>query len=332
MKPALHHVTVLGDGGWGTTLALHAHRLGHRVAWWGAFEKYAAEVNRRHENVKFLPGVRIPNALRATSDLAEALKQSDLVMLAIPSQHLRSVARRVALFVPANAIFVSVAKGLEQGTLKRMSQVAREELGWVKLAALSGPNIAKEIAQGQPASSVVASSSHGVAVAVQRALMSEQLRLYTSTDLVGVELGGALKNPLAIAAGIADGLGFGANAKAALITRGVVEMTRLGLELGARGETFWGLSGLGDLITTCLGGRNHWLGEQLGQGKRLRTVLASTPMIIEGVDTSKAALELGHRYHVELPIIEQVVAVLFRRKHPRSALKNLMTRAGKSEV
>jgi glycerol-3-phosphate dehydrogenase (NAD(P)+) len=251
--------------------------------------------------------------------------------MAVPSQHLRSVVRRVAPLISARAIIVSVAKGLEQGSMKRMSEVMQEELGRVKLAVLSGPNIAKEIARGHPASSVVASVSPAVARAVQQALMSEQLRLYTSSDVIGVELGGALKNPLAIAAGIADGLGFGANAKAALITRGVVEMARLGVACGARAETFWGLSGLGDLITTCLGGRNHWLGEQIGAGKRLATVLAGTPMVIEGVDTSKAALALARKHRVELPLIEQVVAVLFRGKRPRAALKSLMTRVGKPE-
>ena len=326
------HIAVLGDGGWGTTLALYAHRLGHRVSLWGAFPDDVRQLDRRRENVKFLPGVRLPKALRITASLAKALAQPHVVILAIPSQHLRSVVRRVAPIAPSEALFVSVAKGLEQGTLKRMSQIVREELGPVTSVALSGPNIAKEIAQGHPASSVVASASEEAARAVQRALRSEQLRLYTSRDVIGVELGGALKNPLAIAAGISDGLGFGANAKAALVTRGVVEMARLGAALGARAETFWGLSGLGDLITTCLGGRNHWLGEQLGKGKRLETVLAGTPMVIEGVETSKAALALGRQHQVELPIIEQVVAVLFRGKSPRSAFKSLMTRAGKSEA
>jgi glycerol-3-phosphate dehydrogenase (NAD(P)+) len=213
-----------------------------------------------------------------------------------------------------------------------MSQVIEEELGRVRLAVLSGPNIAKEIAEGHPASSVVASRDQRVAVQVQRIFMSDRLRIYTSSDPVGVELGGALKNPIAIGAGISDGLGFGANAKAALITRGVVEMARLGVAMGARPATFWGLSGLGDLVTTCLSGRNRWLGEQLGRGRSLRAVLASTPMVIEGVETARAAIALGRRYRVELPIIEQVDAILFRHRAPRAALQTLMRRTGKSEA
>ena len=231
----------------------------------------------------------------------------------------------------ARKLLVSVAKGIETRSLKRMSEVVREELGPVRLAALSGPNIATEIARGYPASSVVASEDPAVAQRVQQQFASDQFRIYTSTDLAGVELGGALKNPLAIAAGISDGLGFGANAKAALITRGVVEMARLGRALGARPETFWGLSGLGDLVTTCLAGRNHWLGEQIGAGKSLRGVLKQTPMVIEGVETSKAAVALARWVGVEMPIIEQVCAVLFRRKHPRTALRALMRRDHKAE-
>jgi glycerol-3-phosphate dehydrogenase (NAD(P)+) len=323
-------IAVLGDGGWGTTLAIHLHRLGHRVRWWGAFPEHLRVVARRRENAKFLPGVAIPRTLRIVPDLDDALASARIVLLAVPSQHLRSVLRRIRRASPG-AVFVNAAKGLERGTLKRMSQVIREELGVVRLAVLSGPNIAAEIARGHPASSVVASRDHAVAVEAQQALMSERLRIYTSTDVAGVELGGALKNPIAIAAGIGDGLGFGSNAKAALITRGVVEMARLGVALGAREETFWGLSGLGDLVTTCLGGRNHWLGEQLAGGRSLREVLASTPMVIEGVETAKAAVALGRRHRVELPIVEQVHAILSRRRQPQRALEALMRRAGKSE-
>ena len=199
------------------------------------------------------------------------------------------------------------------------------------LAVLSGPNIASEIASRHPASSVVASHDEALASEIQQAFTDGLFRLYTSSDVTGVELGGALKNPIAIAAGISDGLGFGANAKAALITRGIVEMARLGSAMGAREHTFWGLSGMGDLVTTCLGGRNRWLGEQIGQGRSLSAVLAGTPMVIEGVETTKAALALGRRAQVELPIIEQVHAVLFRHKDPRKALRSLMLRARKPE-
>ncbi|MBI4343177.1 MAG: NAD(P)-dependent glycerol-3-phosphate dehydrogenase [Candidatus Omnitrophica bacterium] len=323
-------IAVLGDGGWGTTLAIHLHRLGHAVRWWGAFPDYVKQLDRRRQNVKFLPGIRIPRSLPITSNIADALDAA-VIVLAIPSQHLRAAIRPLSGSVFSGPIFVSAAKGLERGSLKRMSEVILEELGPVPLAVLSGPNIASEIAQGHPASSVIASSSAAVAARLQTVFMSNQLRIYTSNDPVGVELGGALKNPIAIAAGIGDGLGFGANAKAALVTRGVVEMTRLGLAMGARAETFWGLSGLGDLVTTCLSGRNRWLGEQLGQGRPLKRVLASTPMVIEGVETSAAAVRLGRTHRVELPIIEQVHAILFRRRAPRAALQALMSRRRKPE-
>ena len=324
-------IAVLGDGGWGTTLAIHLHRRGHRVRWWGAFPDYVTLLDRRRENVKFLPGIRIPRPIRITPNLFEATESARIVILAVPSPYLRSVLRRLRGASSTRAVFVSVAKGLEQGSLKRMSQVVAEELGAVPVAVLSGPNIASEIAKGHPASSVAASRSRVLASEIQRALMSDRLRIYTSTDVTGVELGGALKNPIAIAAGIGDGLGFGANAKAALITRGVVEMARLGVALGAREETFWGLSGLGDLVTTCLSGRNHWLGEQLGRSRSLQSILASTPMVIEGVETSKAAVQLGRKHGVELPIIDQVHAILFRHHSPRAALDALMARQGKAE-
>ncbi len=331
MNPHKTTVAVLGDGGWGTTLAIHLHKRGHQVRWWGAFPEYVALLKRRHENVKFLPGIRLPKELPITAHLDEALTNAQLIVLAVPSQYLRKVAVKLRRARLDRQIILSVAKGLEQGSFKRMSQVVTEELGRVPLAVLSGPNIAKEIAGGYPASSVVASPDARLAKFVQQTFMNEQFRVYTSPDVIGVELGGALKNPLAIAAGLSDGLGFGANAKAALVTRGVVEMARLGVGMGAKAETFWGLSGLGDLVTTCLAGRNHWLGEQLGRGRSLKAVLASTPMVIEGVETSKAAVALARRHRVELPIIEQVAAVLFRHRPPRKALHALMRRSGKSE-
>ncbi len=325
-------ITILGDGGWGTTLALHLHHLGHRVTLWGAFPAYVKTLLRERENVKFLPGIPLPKSLTITADLEAAVGTGTMVVLAIPSQHLRSVLRRLTHDRFKHKTWVSVGKGLEHGTYKRLSQVITEELGHVPLAALSGPNIAREIATGHPASAVVASPSLKTATHIQHVFTGPRFRVYTSTDVIGVELGGALKNSIAIAAGIGDGLGFGANAKAALISRGIVEMARLGVALGAEEETFWGLSGLGDLITTCLGGRNRWLGEQLGKGKRLPAVLASTPMVIEGVETTKAAVAKARRVGVELPIIEQVHAMLFRGKNPRRALQALMTRSRKIEL
>ena len=331
MTSSPYAIAVLGDGGWGTTLAIHFHRVGHRVRWWGAFAEYVNVLRRRRENVKFLPGIPIPRSLRITAELPEALASVQIVILAVPSQYLRSVVRQVKHQPVRRAIVVSVAKGLERNSFKRMSEVIREELGPVRLAVLSGPNIAAEIARGHPASTVVASSQPSIAETIQQATMSRHMRVYTSTDVIGVELGGALKNPIAIAAGVSDGLSFSANAKAALITRGVVEMARLGVAMGAREATFWGLSGLGDLVTTCLAGRNRWLGEQLGRGRSLNALLTSTPMVIEGVETTQAALALGRRYQVELPTIDQVCAMLFHRRSPRQVLHALMRRAAKAE-
>lgn len=328
---ATQRIAVLGDGGWGTTLALHLHRQHHPVTLWSAFPEHATWMAQHRENRRFLPGIPLPKSLLITGHLRQAVSEADVIVLAIPSQHLRKVVARLPGLLTRRQIILSVAKGIEQGSLKRMSQVIEEELGRVPLAVLSGPNIASEIAHGHPASSVIAARSKPLATQLQRLFISPQLRIYTSTDVTGVELGGALKNPIAIAAGISDGLGFGANAKAALVTRGVVEMARLGKTLGAKPETFWGLSGLGDLVTTCLAGRNHWLGEQLGKGKSLKQVLASTPMVIEGVDTAKAAVTLARRHHIELPIIEQVHAVLFGRRTPRQALQALMARTGRAE-
>jgi len=323
-------IAVLGDGGWGTTLAIHLHRRGHAVRWWGAFPDYLKTLARRRENVTYLPGIPIPKSLTITPDLSDALAGARIVVLAVPSQHLRSVVRRIR--PSPGAVFVNAAKGLEIARLQRMSEVIAEELGRVPVAVLSGPNLATEVAKGDPASAVIACRDRTTATALQHAFMSERMRVYTSDDVIGVELAGALKNPVAIAAGIADGLGFGANTKAALVARGVVEMARLGAAMGARRETFWGLSGLGDLLTTCLGGRNRGLGEQIGRGKRPVEALRASPMVIEGVPTSKAAVALAKRHRVELPIIEQVVAVLFHRKSPRSAVQALMSRSPKSET
>jgi len=324
-------IAVLGDGGWGTTLALHLHRAGHRVRWWSAFSEHVARIARRRENAQFLPGIRIPRSLPLTADLHHALESSHLVVLAVPSQYLRGVVRQARRHWPRRAAALSVAKGLELRTLKRMSQVVGEELGRVRVAVLSGPNIAAEIARGHPASSVVASRAPGMAKRVQQLFMTERFRIYTSSDVIGVELGGALKNPLAIGAGIADGLGFGFNAKAAIMTRGAVEMARLGSAMGADPKTFRGLSGLGDLITTCLGGRNRWFGEQIGRGRSAKAVLRATPMVIEGVQTARAGVALARRYAVELPMIEQVYAILFRGRPPRAAFEALMRRAGRPE-
>ncbi len=324
---------VLGDGGWGTALAIHLHRLGHQVRWWGAFPAYLRELDRRRVNRKYLPGIPIPRGIHIEPMLSNAVAGTGLLILAIPSQHLRHTIQRLHSCRPLwkSAVIVSTTKGLEQGTLKRMSQVVEDAIRPARLAVLSGPSIAADVGRGLATTAVVASRRSADADAVQRWMMDDKLRLYTSSDVVGVELGGALKNPIAIAAGVSDGLGLGSNAKAALITRGIVEMARLGTALGARPQTFWGLSGLGDLVTTCLSGRNYWLGVQLGKGQSLKAILASTPMIIEGVPAAKAAVALARKLRIELPIIEQVHRILFRGQSPRKALQLLMRRSGKSE-
>ena len=322
---------ILGNGGWGTALAIHLAKRGSSVRLWGAFEGEIAQIAKSRKNAKYLPGVAVPRSVQVTAYIEEALSGAEVVVFAAPSQYLRGVLRSVSGLMPVHAIALNVAKGIEQRTHKRMSEVVREVLGKVAYAVLSGPSIAAEVAQGKPASVVAASSSLSVAQKIQALFMNEQLRVYTSTDVIGVELGGSLKNPIAIAAGVCDGLGLGANAKAALITRGVVEMSRLGVALGAKEQTFWGLSGLGDLVTTCFGGRNRWLGEQIGRGKSLQSILASTPMIIEGVDTAKSSAALAKSVGVELPIIEQVCAVLFSKRTTYQALAALMRRTGKAE-
>lgn len=324
---------VLGDGGWGTALAIHLHRLGHRVHWWGAFPEYLRALDRTRVNRKFLPGIPIPAAIRITPDLADAVRNTRLIIVAIPSQHLPAVIRRLKPLrrLWQQAILVSAAKGLDQASLKRMSQVIEDILHPAHLAVLSGPSIASDVGRGLATTAVVASHRSADAAAVQRWMMDDRLRLYTSADVAGVELGGALKNPIAIAAGVSDGLGLGSNAKAALITRGIVEMARLGRALGAKRETFWGLSGLGDLVTTCLSGRNYRLGVELGKGRSLTTILGSTPMVIEGVPAARTVVALARKRRIELPIIEQIHAILFRGQSPRKALQTLMLRAGKTE-
>ena len=326
-------IAVIGDGGWGTALCvlLAARPQAPEVRLWGAFPDYLQVLQQTRANPKFLPGVAIPPSVVIEADLARALDGATLAILAVPSQHLRGVLQRVPAGAWSSATLVSVSKGIERDRLLRMSEVITGVCGVRHPVALSGPSLAAEVAQGHPTAVVAASQDRQAAANVQQWLASESLRIYTSTDILGVELGGALKNPMAIAAGIADGLGFGANAKATLVTRAVVEMARLGVALGAAAETFWGLSGLGDLVTTVLGGRNRRLGVELGQGRALAEVLASTEMVIEGVETTRSALALARRANVEMPILEQVHAILFDGKTPRAALTELMRRATREE-
>jgi glycerol-3-phosphate dehydrogenase (NAD(P)+) len=324
---------VLGDGGWGTALAVSALRAGHEVALWSAFPEYAAEFAESRENRKFLPGISIPEDVMITADAPRALSGADLAVSAIPTQYVRATVEGIAAAIPEDCLVVSASKGLERGTLLRPSQVLSEVTGGRDAAVVSGPSHAEEVGRGLPASVVAAAGDESSAERVRDALMSPTLRIYTSVDVLGVELGAALKNVIALAAGCADGLELGDNAKAALITRGTVELARLGEVLGARPETFWGLSGLGDLIVTCASrhSRNRAVGERLGRGESLAEILASTEKIAEGVPTTEAVLELAVKHGVELPIAGAVGRVLGG-GDPREEVAKLMTRTPRAEA
>jgi glycerol-3-phosphate dehydrogenase (NAD(P)+) len=328
-------LAILGAGNWGTTLAVMLAARGHRVRLWEYRPELAADIEKRRENSLFLPGVPLPEKVTVTSDLAAALAGVYVCLLAVPSQTMRQVCVKMAPRAEPDILIVSCVKGLEHGSLLRMSQVIKQCLSEkpCRLAALSGPNIASEIAQGMPATAVAAGESQEAAAEAQNLLHSTRYRVYTSSDLPGVELGGALKNIYAIAAGIVDGLGLGANTQGALLTRGLAEMVRLGQALGARAETFSGLSGLGDLVTTCISGRsrNRQVGLKIGQGKSLAEVLEGMTMVAEGVPTTRSAWELARKHGVDMPITGAVHQILFEGKSPREAIGELMAREAKAE-
>ena len=332
----LRNITVIGDGGWGTTLALLLNKNGARVKLWGVFPEYIESMKSKRENVKFLPGIKLPADISLTADLSEAAGDADILVLAVPSQYMRQVMIQIKdLKIGfADKIFVSVSKGIENKTLMRMSGVVREVLGPVKIGVLSGPTISYEVARGLPTTVVAASEDEKVAKEIQDLFMAENFRVYTNNDIVGVELGGSLKNVIAIAAGISDGLGFGVNTKSGLLVRGMVEIARLGIKMGARQETFYGISGLGDLVTTCVSshGRNRWFGEEIGKGKKPREILKATEMVVEGAGTAESCHELCKKYDVEMPISEQIYAVIYEGKDPRIAVRELMTRERKAEA
>jgi glycerol-3-phosphate dehydrogenase (NAD(P)+) len=326
-------LSVIGAGSWGTALAAHLARTGHSVCLWARDPELARTINERHLNPDYLPGLTLPEGVAATADLAAAAAAETLFVV-IPSAFCRDVYRRLATAAPPDAVLVSATKGLETRTLRRMTEVAAEEAPGRRLAVLSGPSFALEVAQGQPTTVVLASADPAVAESVQRAVSGRTFRAYTSDDVPGVELAGALKNVIAIAAGIVDGLGYGRNTAAALITRGLAEITRLSVTLGGRPETLSGLAGLGDLVLTCTGNlsRNRQVGRALGSGRTLAEAVASTHMVAEGVQTALAACALAERAGVEMPIAVQMRAVLHEGKPPRAALDELMLRSLKREV
>jgi glycerol-3-phosphate dehydrogenase (NAD(P)+) len=327
-------VGVLGAGSWGTALAVHCARLGHDVRLWARDQALVDEIAAVGENGRYLHGIAVGPAVHATARLDRALHAASIVIAAVPSHGMRGVLRAAAPLIPADAIVVSAAKGIEVETLERMSQVIAREAGERRIVALSGPSFAIEVARGLPTAIVAASTDHRAAEHIQEALKGPALRLYASDDVAGVEMGGALKNVIAIAAGVVEGLHLGHNAMAALITRGLVEISRLACAEGARRDTLSGLSGLGDLVLTCTGdlSRNRQVGIQLGRGKSIDDILSHMRMVAEGVRTTSAALALGERRGVELPIAAQMAAVLGGRLSPRDAVETLMLRRQRPEI
>jgi len=326
---------VLGAGSWGTAFAAVLTDAGTETVLWARRPELADALNTRHENIDYLPGVVLPAALRATTEAAEALAGADFVVLAMPSQTLRGNLTGWLTMLPPDSVLVSLMKGIELGTAKRMSEVICEvaDLTAERVAVVSGPNLAKEIARRQPAASVVACTDEAVAVRLQSAMATGYFRPYTNTDVVGCELGGAVKNVMAVAVGIAVGLGFGDNARASLITRGLAETARLGEALGGDPLTFAGLAGLGDLVATCSSplSRNRTFGENLGKGMTVAEVLAITKETAEGVKSCDAVLELAHKHDIDVPIAEHVAAVVHERMGVGDMVRSLMSRDPKSE-
>jgi glycerol-3-phosphate dehydrogenase (NAD(P)+) len=326
-------VAVLGAGSWGTTLAAHLAAGGHDVALWGHDPEHLTAIDRARENRKFLPGITLPARIKVQPELEQALEGADFGCFAVPSQALRQAAARVGA-VRGGALWICATKGLELGTLERMSQVIAATIGESDPVVLTGPSHAEEVSRGIPTSVVAAARSEARAESVQRLFSTERFRVYTNDDVAGCEYGAALKNVIAIAAGVCDGVGFGDNTKGALLTRGLAEMARLGVALGGRRETFFGLTGLGDLIATGMSrhSRNRRVGEEVGRGRALAEVLGGMVMIAEGVHTARAARDLGRAHDIELPITEQVCAMLFEGRSPRDAMRALMARDLKREA
>ena len=329
------HVAILGAGSWGTALAVHCARVGHNIRLWGRDAAFVDELDRLRENTRYLPSVQLPERVQVTSSLQRALDGASVVVAAVPSHGMRNVVRSAAAHLARQAVIVSGTKGLERESLDRMSQVIAEETGdRHPVVVLSGPSFAIEVARGLPTAVVAASPDPRAAAHVQDCLKGPTFRLYASDDVPGVEFGGALKNVIAIAAGVVEGLGLGHNSMAALITRGLVEISRLACAEGGRRDTLSGLSGLGDLVLTCTGdlSRNRRVGIELGRGRSLDDILSQMRMVAEGVRTTHAALALGVRHGVELPIAAQMDAVLERRSSPREAVEALMLRRQRQET
>jgi glycerol-3-phosphate dehydrogenase (NAD(P)+) len=330
-------IAVLGAGGWGTTLAILLSDNSHKVSLWAYSEDEAKAIRETRLNAQFLPGIPIPSQIEVLTDIEQAVSQKDLVVAAVPSQFLRSVAKQVAHCDYRNTIIVNVAKGIENDSLMTMSDVLLDVLTQLKkrnICTLSGPSFAEEVSRKVPTAIVAASSSIPIAKIVQSVFTTTHFRVYVNEDIRGVELGGSLKNVIAIGAGISDGAGFGDNTKAAIMTRGIAEITRLGVAMGADPRTFAGLSGIGDLIVTCMSrhSRNRHVGEQVGKGRKLSDVLKEMVMVAEGVQTTESTRDLARKYNIDMPITNEVHSALFEGKDPHKATQDLMTRDAKGEV
>ena len=332
------NIGVIGAGSWGTALADLLARNGHQVTLWAYETDLVVRMREQRENDLFLPDIRLHDGLKFTDSLAEAVKGRDLLLLVPPSQLMRQVFRQLLPHLEDDLVLVSASKGIENQTLMTMSQVLQEELKnagrKAKLGFLSGPSFAREVAQGLPTAVVAASEDEAIAKLVQKVFSGENFRVYTNDDVIGIEFGGSLKNVMALAAGIADGLGFGSNTRAALITRGLSEMTRLGVAAGAKAQTFAGLAGMGDLVLTCTGdlSRNRTVGLELGKGRPLQEILDGMTMVAEGVKTTVSTHQLAQRLQVEAPITEQIYKILEEGKNPRQAVIDLLQRSLKAEI
>ena len=329
-------ISVIGSGGWGIALTILLYKNGHDLTIWSFDKREAEELKKTRQNKTKLPNILLPEDIKVTDDLKEAVDNKDVLILAVPSKAIRSVSKSLKDIIKDNQIIVNVAKGLEEDTLKTMTDIIEEELKGKKpqVAVLSGPSHAEEVGKGIPTTCVVSAHNKELTLYLQNIFMNPSFRVYTSPDMLGVEIGGALKNVIALAAGIADGLNYGDNTKAALITRGIKEISTLGVAMGGEQSTFYGLTGLGDLIVTCasMHSRNRRAGILLGQGKTLDEAIKEVNMVVEGVYSAKSALMAAKKYNVEIPIIEQVNAVLFENKNAAEAVNELMIRDKKLEI
>lgn len=327
-------IGVIGAGSWGTALALLLYNNGNQVVLWSIIQEEVDMLKEKREHASKLPGVRLPDDMEITTDLEGAMNDKDLLVLAVPSPFTRSTAHMMKPFAKEGQIIVNVAKGIEEDTLMTLSDIVKEEIPQANVAVLSGPSHAEEVGRGLPTTCVTGAKTKKTAEYIQSLFMSPVFRVYTSPDILGIELGGALKNVIALAAGVADGLGCGDNTKAALITRGIAEIKRLGVAMGANAETLTGLSGMGDLIVTCasIHSRNRMAGYLMGQGRTMKEAMDEVKMVVEGVYSAKAALSLSKKYNIEMPIVTEVNAVLFEDKSPKEALSELMLRMKKEEI